>query len=1183
MKLLLITVFNVLTLCLISASFAVTVQHSGASDPSVGDWDIVAGDSPVGGSPISPDTDFPTTNAWQIDAGASLRHRYEVAPGPMSNEDWFYSASLRVVSGPSTPNANTLLEVSDESNRYLLTFGVDGNGALVVEAVNSGLPIATISSSSNPLSEYVDLFMLHDSITGTVDVFANNALIFADYAGFSGALMRINFGDGQSSGSAVSRFSTVLFSTDDSDGDGLIDAVETNTGIFTHAADTGTDPNNNDTDGDGLLDGVETNTGIFIDASDTGTHPLALDTDADFVSDNNEIQLTQTDPTLPQMFADFLLTQRDGADSLLQGNLSDGVRTIVSQSGTGVGTVFNNPVGVVVEANGNILVVNVSGSSLMRVNPATGDRTVISGSSAPGTVQIGSGTNLSQPTGIVIESGLSAIVADQGSTDRLFRVDLATGDRTVMHSYSDSAGPLYIAREINGDILVSHQTTKDIRRYREITPGILTEQDVLPILWSDNITPVDTLGGVAVQLDGRMVVSVSVGSVHAVQLREANGSFITQTIVPAITQARAVAAPLNNIALITNWDNTGTLDSVGEVNFNNDAHTVISAGGADIPFPEGLVLRALRDGDSDGLGDIDELARGFDPANNDTDNDGLLDGFEFQYGFNPLVVGEALLDGDADGLNSLAEQAAGTDPNDADSDDDGFNDGIEVDVGTNPNIGTQTPLAHKLLASDGAASDVLGASVDISGDTAVVGAYFDDDSGNASGSAYVYIRNGQVWSEQQKLVASDAAADDRFGFSVSVSGDTVVVGSHLNDDDGDRSGSAYVFTRTGQTWSEQQKLTASDAAPLDLFGRSVSISGDSVIIGAYQDDDDGVRSGSAYVFTRNGSVWGEQQKLTASDASHSDLFGWSVALSGDTGIVGAFGTAGQGSAYVFIRQNGVWSEQQKLIASDGVGDNSFGQSVAIAADTAIVGAASIEAAYVYARNATTWTEQKIQANNVVSGDRFGETVSVSGDKVVVGLGSGTRNVAYVFDRNGASWTQLQELVPVPDDSTITQGFPSSVSVEADTVIAGVTGDQEVAPFAGAAFVFDLDADNDGLENIAEQSNGTDQLDADTDDDGLLDGFEVTYGFDPISVNESLLDGDGDNLTNIEEQNVGTDPTDSDTDNDAFSDGVEVVAGSDPLDPESIPSVQIPIVPAFTWLLFCCLILLNGLTRRSKTG
>ena len=151
------------------------------------------------------------------------------------------------------------------------------------------------------------------------------------------------------------------------------------------------------------------------------------------------------------------------------------------------------------------------------------------------------------------------------------------------------------------------------------------------------------------------------------------------------------------------------------------------------------------------------------------------------------------------------------------------------------------------------------------------------------------MRSGTTWTQQQKLTASDGASEDRFGYSVSLSGDYALIGASFVDDNGSESGSAYVFVRSGTTWTQQQKLTASDGAANDHFGYSVSLSGDCALIGAWGDDDSGSESGSAYVFVRSGTTWTEQQKLTASDGASTDLFGYSVSISGDTAIVGACG------------------------------------------------------------------------------------------------------------------------------------------------------------------------------------------------------------------------------------------------------------------------------------------------------
>ena len=211
----------------------------------------------------------------------------------------------------------------------------------------------------------------------------------------------------------------------------------------------------------------------------------------------------------------------------------------------------------------------------------------------------------------------------------------------------------------------------------------------------------------------------------------------------------------------------------------------------------------------------------------------------------------------------------------------------------------QNEELDKLLPSYGSAGDNFGYSVAIDGDIAVIGVPFDNDNGSGSGSVYVFTRSGSIWSEQQKLTASDGEGLDEFGHSVAIDGNTVVVGAH---NDGDRwdsggldSGSAYVFTRSGTNtrgwWSEQAKLTASDAATRDNFGTSVAIDGDTAVIGARYDDDNGKnkKSGSAYVFTRSGTSWSEQQKITDSDADYGHEFGHSVAIDGETIVIGVPG------------------------------------------------------------------------------------------------------------------------------------------------------------------------------------------------------------------------------------------------------------------------------------------------------
>jgi len=240
----------------------------------------------------------------------------------------------------------------------------------------------------------------------------------------------------------------------------------------------------------------------------------------------------------------------------------------------------------------------------------------------------------------------------------------------------------------------------------------------------------------------------------------------------------------------------------------------------------------------------------------------------------------------------------------------------------------------KLLAQWGKDWDEFGDSVSLSGDTALVGAPYHDNQGPNSGLATVFVRSGTVWSRQTNLPPSDAASGDWLGKGVSLSGDTALVGASGDDDAGSNSGSAYVFVRTGMAWSQEAKLTASDGAANDRFGRAVALSGDTALVGAYGDDDAGSESGSAYVFVRSGTVWSQQAKLRASDAGSWARFGESVSLFGETALIGA---PSHNRAYVFARTFTTWSQQAKLTGGVVVHE-AFGCSVSLSTDRALIGA-----------------------------------------------------------------------------------------------------------------------------------------------------------------------------------------------------------------------------------------------------
>jgi hypothetical protein len=250
----------------------------------------------------------------------------------------------------------------------------------------------------------------------------------------------------------------------------------------------------------------------------------------------------------------------------------------------------------------------------------------------------------------------------------------------------------------------------------------------------------------------------------------------------------------------------------------------------------------------------------------------------------------------------------------------------------------------KLLASDGAASDKFGCSA-IDVNIVIVGAYGDDDNGSNSGSAYVFRYNGSTWIQEAKLLASDGADSDYFGRSVAIDGNIAIVGAYWDDDKGYHSGSAYIFRFNGSTWIQEAKLLASDGAANDDFGESVAIDGNIAIAGAWGNDDNGSSSGSAYVFRYNGATWIQEEKLLASDGAAQDNFGTSVALDGNITIVGASGDDDNGyfqsgSAYIFRYNGSNWAQQDRLLASDGTHSDYFGGSVDINGNIALIGVAS---------------------------------------------------------------------------------------------------------------------------------------------------------------------------------------------------------------------------------------------------
>ena len=323
----------------------------------------------------------------------------------------------------------------------------------------------------------------------------------------------------------------------------------------------------------------------------------------------------------------------------------------------------------------------------------------------------------------------------------------------------------------------------------------------------------------------------------------------------------------------------------------------------------------------------------------------------------------------------------------------------------------EASVTQKVMASDAQADDHFGVPAAISGDYAIVGAYAEDAGGSYAGAAYVFHRTGtNSWDEGVKIVASDASAGDYFGCSVAISGDYAIVGAQDKR-------AAYVFHRTGtNSWDDGVKIVASDAGVNYNFGVSVAISGDYAIVGAHYADVDGISAGAAYVFHRTGTnSWDERVKIVASDGQADDCFGFSVAISGDYAIVGAdWGDAGginAGTAYVFHRTGtNSWDGGVKIVASDAQAYDAFGCSVAISGDYAIVGAYGEDAGGSYA------------------------------------------GAAYIFHRTGTnSWDGGVKIVA--SDAQAGDYFGTLVAISGDYTIVGASMEDAGGSNAGAAYIF----------------------------------------------------------------------------------------------------------------------------------
>lgn len=415
---------------------------------------------------------------------------------------------------------------------------------------------------------------------------------------------------------------------------------------------------------------------------------------------------------------------------------------------------------------------------------------------------------------------------------------------------------------------------------------------------------------------------------------------------------------------------------------------------------------------------------------------------------------------------------------------------------------------QKFVAFDAAPGDIYGGAVGVSGDVIFVMSEWDDINGVDSGSAYVYRWNGSSYAFEQKLDPPDGVAGDNFGRSCAVQGTTAVIGAHWDDTiAGVNAGSAYVWEDGGGTWTAVQKLTPPGGGGAgDSFGNACSIDGDVIAVTAWRHDFVGSESGAVYVWRHNGAEYVYEQKLTQSDAAGGDQFGRGVWVKGDVMVVGSHrdddNGAESGSAYVFRYNGSTWVEEQKLLPSDGAAGDQFGFSVSMDTDVILVGShgndhsglSAAGAAYFFRYNGSSWVEeQKVTASDAEDGDWMGWAVSVDGDAALVSAhhvfmapltdpGAG-----YVFRRVGGVWIEEQKLVASDGVAGDTLGF--HLILDGETAVMGAWRDDSDA---GSAYVWEITRNDFNGDDVPDECQ---PFYADVDSVSLVTGSPQNFTLD----------------------------------------------------------------------------------------
>ena len=380
---------------------------------------------------------------------------------------------------------------------------------------------------------------------------------------------------------------------------------------------------------------------------------------------------------------------------------------------------------------------------------------------------------------------------------------------------------------------------------------------------------------------------------------------------------------------------------------------------------------------------------------------------------------------------------------------------------------------HKLLADDGKAGDQFGFSVAIDGTTALVGALEADAKDiKDPGAAYVYSLGVAGWQHQAKSVADPAYAGDTFGGNVALKNHIAMSGAIKRDDKAEDAGAVFAFERQASSWSQKQMLTATDAKAGDAFGQSIALTERFVVIGAPHSDAPHKDSGSAYVYVRQSDRWQFHSKLTATDGAEGDLFGISVAIDGNTILVGADlndeRAEKAGAVYVYEFDGQHWKHQAKLMADDGADTDIFGVRVALIGDTALISARRDDvegigkdagSAYIFERTKGSWTQtQKLVAPDAKAGDRFANGVALSQDTALISAiqhdaKANNAGAVYLFKKQQGQWRFSSKIVA--GDGAPEDRFGWNVALSDKSAIIAVPHRSDNGSASGAAYVLDL--------------------------------------------------------------------------------------------------------------------------------